>query len=222
MHATHLFRLSVVAMVVLVHRARSDEAPKTLTLFDGKTLDGWKKTDFSGAGEVKVENGAIVMKAGESMTGITCARKDLPTSNYELIYEAQRLEGGDFFAAATFPVGKNFITLVNGGWGGTVTGLSSLGGADASENETGHFYKYESKKWYTFRVRVTGEVIRCWIGKDKVVDISHQDRHVGTRIETRGNQPLGFATWESTGALRRIDVRPLTPEEIKETNKDAK
>ena len=222
MYASHLFRLSVVALVVFLNAWRADEAPKTRSLFDGKTLDGWKKTDFSGAGKVIVENGAIVMKAGESMTGITCSRKDLPTSDYELIYEAQRLEGGDFFAAATFPVGKNFITLVNGGWGGTVTGLSSLGGADASENETGHFYKYESKKWYTFRVRVTDEIIRCWIDKDKVVDISHQDRHVGTRIETRDNQPLGFATWETTGVLRRVDVRSLTPEEIKETNKDAK
>ena len=55
-----------------------------------------------------------------------------------------------------------------------------------------------------------------------MVDITHQDRHVGTRIETRLNQPLGFASWETTGALRKIEVRTLTPDEVKETNKDAK
>ncbi len=222
MNASQPIRLTTAAFFLSLSIANAAEPPKPLVLFDGKTLDGWKKTDFSGAAEVKVVDGAIVLKAGESMTGITSTRKDLPTTDYELVYEAQRRDGGDFFAAATFPVGKNFITLVNGGWGGTVTGLSSLGGADASENETGHFYKYESKKWYTFRVRVTDEVIRCWIDKDKVVDISHQDRHVGTRIETRSNQPLGFATWETTGALRKIEVRALTPEEVKETNKEAK
>ena len=102
--------------------------PRKLVLFDGKSLDGWKKTDFSRAGEVKVEDGTIVMEAGEPMTGITSTRKDLPTTDYELSYEAMRLDGDDFFAAATFPVGKSYITLVNGGWGGNVTGLSSLNG----------------------------------------------------------------------------------------------
>ena len=223
MRTRSFFRFVIAALFVgLPNTVNADEPSKTLVLFDGKTLDGWKKTDFSGAGQVKVENGSIVMKSGESMTGITSTRKDLPTSNYELKFEAERLVGGDFFAAATFPVGKNFITLVNGGWGGTVTGLSSLGGADASENETGHFYKYESRKWYTYRVRVTDEVIRCWIDKDKVVDINHRDRHISTRIETRTNQPLGFASWETTGALRKIEVRTLTADEVKDTNKDVK
>src|SRR5439155_17156027 len=89
-----------------------------LILFDGKSLDGWKKTDFAHAGDVKVEDGQIIMNAGSSMTGITSTRPDLPRTNYELSYEAMRLIGGDFFAAATFPVGKSYITLVNGGWGG--------------------------------------------------------------------------------------------------------
>src|SRR5437764_12492650 len=102
------------------------------------------------------------MGRGGSMTGITSTRKDLPSTNYELTYEARRLGGSDFFAAATFPVGKSYITLVNGGWGGHVTGLSSLGGADASENDTGTSFTYRDKTWYKFRVRVTDAVIRCW------------------------------------------------------------
>ena len=86
-------------------------------LFDGKSLEGWKKADFFNAGEVKVEEGRIVISPGRSMSGITSTHFDLPTTNYELSYEAMRLEGRDFFAAATFPVGKSFITLVNVGWG---------------------------------------------------------------------------------------------------------
>ena len=190
-----------------------------LVLFDGKSLDGWKKTDFFRAGEVKVEDGTIVMSVGGSMTGITSTRQDLPKTNYELTYEAMRLSGRDFFAAATFPVGNSFVTLINGGWGGSVTGLSSLNGADASENETGRFFEYQDKTWYKFRVRVTDEVIRCWIDEKEILAVDHSGMQVGTRIETRENQPLGFATWETSGAVRKIEIRLLSPAEVAATPK---
>jgi Domain of Unknown Function (DUF1080) len=194
-------------------------APKKIVLFDGKTLDGWKKTDFYHAGEVKVEDGRIILAAGASATGITTTRQDLPRTNYELTYEAMRTGGVDFFAAATFPVGSSYITLINGGWGGHVTGLSSLNGMDASENETTNSFKYEDKTWYRFRVRVTGAVIRCWVGDKEVVAVNHEEKRVGTRVESRSSEPLGFATWKTGGALRDIEVRPLTPDEIAATNK---
>ncbi len=193
-------------------------AEATVVLFDGKSLEGWRKTDFSGAGEVKVEDGSIVMAEGRSMTGVTTNRKDLPTTNYELSYEAQRTKGSDFFAAATFPVGKSFITLVNGGWSGSVTGLSSLDGADASENDTTTFVKYQENTWYLFRVRVTDERIQCWVDDEQIIDVEHRDRHVGTRLETYANQPLGFATYETTGQLRKVAIKKLTPEEVAATN----
>jgi hypothetical protein len=193
--------------------------PGTMALFDGKTLDGWKKTDFHDAGEVKVEDGRIVLAAGAPMTGITTTRKDLPRTDYELTYEAMRTAGGDFFAAATFPVGDSCITLVNGGWGGFVTGLSSLNGMDASENETTRTIKYENGKWYRFRVRVTADVIRCWVDDKEVIAVEHKEKHVRTRVEVRANEPLGFATWKTGGALRKIEVRPLSAAEVAATSK---
>ena len=145
--------------------------------------------------------------------------QDLPRTNYELRYEAMRLEGSDFFAAATFPVGKSFITLVNGGWSGGVTGLSCLDGMDASENDTTRSFRYQNKTWYHFRVRVTDKMIRCLIDDKEIIAVAHHDRRVSTRIETRRNEPLGFATYDSTGAVRHIEIRPLTGPEIAETDK---
>ena len=130
-----------------------------------------------------------------------------------------RLSGRDFFAAATFPVGNSYVTLINGGWGGSVTGLSSLNGADASENETGRFFEYQDKTWYKFRVRVTDEVIRCWIDGKEILAVDHSGMQVGTRIEIRENQPLGFATWETSGAVRKIEIRLLSPAEVAATPK---
>jgi hypothetical protein len=158
------------------------------------------------------------MNVGGPMTGITATRQDLPKVDYELTYEAMRFSGVDFFAAATFPVGASHITLVNSGWGGNVTGLSSLNGMDASENETTQAIKYANKTWYRFRVRVTASVIRCWIDDKEIVAVNYKDQRVGTRIETRANEPLGFATWETGGALRKIEIRLLAPAEIAATN----
>jgi hypothetical protein len=196
----------------------AQDEPRKDVLFDGKTLDGWKAADFYGAGEVSVQDGAILMKRGTKMTGFTTTLKDLPTTNYELSYEARRIDGNDFFAAATFPVGNSFITLVNGGWGGSVTGLSSLDGSDASENDTSRFFKYENGKWYRFRVWVTDKTIRAWVDDTAVVRVNIEARHVSTRIETRRNQPLGFATYESTGSIRAIEIRPLSAKEVEESN----
>lgn len=215
---------AIAILAVLMTSLGADQpekAPdKPIVLFDGKTLDGWKKTEFFRAGVVQVVDGVLVMAPGRAMTGITTTRQDLPTTNYELSYEAKRITGSDFFAAATFPVGKSFVTFVNGGWGGNVTGISSLNGSDASENQTNTFVKYESRIWYKFRVRVTDQTIVCQVDDKQIIDLDYRGLQLGTRIETRPNQPLGFATYESTGALRNIEIRPLTPAEIKAARKE--
>ena len=56
-------------------------------LFDGKTLKGWKVTNFGGEGEVSVQDGCITMEFGSSLTGITC-QGELPTADYEISLEA--------------------------------------------------------------------------------------------------------------------------------------
>jgi hypothetical protein len=216
----------LAACLGLVAATLADEpapAPPARPLFDGTTLDGWKKTPFYGADaiDVRVEDGAIVLPVGKSMSGVTATVEDLPKSNYELSYEAMRTEGSDFFAAATFPANDGFLTLVNGGWGGNITGLSSLDGADASENETTVGYKYRDRTWYRFRVRVTEVAVRCWIDDKEIVKVDVRDRHLGTRIQVRASQPLGFATWESAGLVRKVAVRALTPAEVAENAVEA-
>lgn len=209
--------LSAVIPTAAAQGSDDATAPAPLVLFDGETLDGWEATDFYKPGEVVVEGGAIVLglsPASGGMTGITSTRTDLPRTDYELSYRAKRVSGRDFFAAATFPVGETYLTLVNGGWGGTVTGLSSIDGADASENLTGTFQEYENGTWYAFKVRVTDASIRCWVDDEGLVTFDPQGHHLGTRLETSFNQPLGFATWETSGAIKDIVIRPLSPEEV--------
>jgi hypothetical protein len=184
-------------------------------LFDGKSLDGWKSADFFKHGKVHVADGTIVMEKGDRMTGVTYTRKDFPKIDYEVTLEGKKLAGNDFFCTTTFPVGDSFCSLVVGGWGGRVVGLSSVGGVDASENETRREMGFETGKWYRIRIRVTAKRIEAWIDAKQVVDLDSEGRKISTRIECIPNRPFGICTWDTAGAVRDIRVRLLTDEEKK-------
>ena len=133
-------------------------------LFNGTDLTGWKETDYAGRGNVKVENGELHIENGLVITGVTFANSAvLPKTNYEISYQAKRVNGSDFFALLTFPVGDKHASFVTGGWGGAVTGISSINSMDASENDTTVYLKYNQDQWYTFRLRVTPENLSVWM-----------------------------------------------------------
>ena len=136
--------LLIPATALAQQPAAKDQAQ---ALFDGKSLEGWKITEFGGEGEVKVEEGQIVMKMGQPLTGITWKAGDqLPKDNYEITLSAMKRKGDDFFCCLTFPVGDSHASFVVGGWAGTVVGLSNIDGLDASENETTKYEKFDANK----------------------------------------------------------------------------
>ena len=183
---------------------------KPEVLFDGKTLDGWELTSFGGEGDCYVEDGAIVLEAGDPVTAINLPEDyDLPTGNYELLVEAKRVEGTDFFATLTFPVGDSFCCLVVGGWAGTLIGLSSIDGEDASMNETRTLKKFEDDRWYRIRLRVAEDNISAWIDDESVVDLRTVGRKVSLRSEMVPCRPLGIATYITTAAVRKVELLRL-------------
>ena len=178
-------------------------------LFDGKTLTNWQPTKFFGEGPVKVEDGQIILETGKDLTGITWSGAPLPTTNYELTLQAMRVEGQDFFAGVTFPVGDSFCSLILGGWGGSVVGLSSINGMDASENDTSQSIEFEQKRWYNVRIRVTPARIEAWLDDKQIVSQTLRGVKVDTRIEVVPSQPLGIASWRTKAALRDVRIREL-------------
>ena len=185
-------------------------------LFDGKTLDGWKKTNFGGEGEVLISDGEIRMDFGSSMSGITYTGS-LPTIDYEIQLQAQRVDGIDFFCGLTFPVEDSFCSFIVGGWAGSVVGLSSIDGNDASENDTTRYMSFETGRWYQIRIRVTGRRIQAWIDGKRVVDQNIVGRTISTRNEVDLSQPMGISTWETRAALRDIQIRQLRSRSDRET-----
>ena len=92
-----------------------------------------------------------------------------------------RVQGNDFFASLTFPVGDSFCTWVTGGWGGDIVGLSSIDGWDASDNETRSYFNFENGRWYALRLQVTDDRIMAWIDEQPIVDVDITGRAIGLR-----------------------------------------
>ncbi len=181
-------------------------------LFNGRDLSNWEVTDFVARGPVTVVSNIIVMGAGGIMTGINWTNGPLPTNNYEISLDAMRSDGSDFFCGLTFPVGESFCSLILGGWGGSMTGLSSLDDLDASENETSKSLFYEMGRWYHVRLQVTPAKITTWLDQDKIIDAKIAGRKISLRpgpIEF--SRPLGLATYQTGAKIKNLQLRLIEP-----------
>lgn len=179
-------------------------------LFDGESLSGWESTRFGGEGSVRVKDGTIILGSGDSLTGITW-KEAFPETDYEVSLDAQRVRGSDFFCGLTFPVGGSFCSLIVGGWGGSVIGISSVDGLDASENETNRLKRFENGHWYKVRVRVASSKIVAWIDTEQIIDLVTRERQLNVRPEVRLSRPFGIAAWQTTAALKNIRLKyPIT------------
>jgi hypothetical protein len=185
-----------------------EDGSKFNSLFDRRSLGNWKVTDFGGQGEVFVKDGQLHLEAGSPLTGVTF-RREVPRTDYELVLEAQRVSGTDFFCGLTFPVEDSFCSLILGGWGGAVVGLSNIDGQDASDNETNQIIAFKSGQWYSVRLRVARSAITVWLDGKEIISASTAGHEIGIRPEVSLSRPLGIASFQTHAAIRRIGLRRL-------------
>jgi hypothetical protein len=211
-----LTALSLVSISLPVISQTPEQEPSAKTewvLFDGKSLNDWEMVDMGGSGEVTLEGGQLIINQGDSLSGAVYKKvEELPLINYEITLQAKRLQGVDFFCGLTFPVGdlKKCATLVCGGWGGSVTGISSIDDMDASSNATGTYQRYEDNKWYSFRLRVTAENISAWLDDKQIVDQDIKDRKVSLREgPIDAYMPLSITTFNTMAAIKNVRMKAL-------------
>jgi hypothetical protein len=192
----------------------ADKSSVVVSLFDGQTLNGWKPSDFAANGgaevDTKFEGGpVIIVDQGEVLSGVTYTNP-VPRVDYELSLEAMKLNGSDFFCGLTFPFQKAHATLVLGGWGGGVVGISNIDGSDASENETTKYLRFDKNVWYRVRVRVTAAKIEAWLDDEKIADVETDGKRIDMRAgEIESAIPLSLSTYQTRAAYRKIVVKPL-------------
>lgn len=220
----------------------NDKAAKTPWI----SLTGqWKACEFGGDGDVTFKDGVIKMDYGDPITGVrwegpfdsdkknsdekqgdkkTAATKksnrSLPRDNYEIRWQCRRDRGFDFLCAFTFPVADKYASLVMGGWGGGITGISSIDGQDASDNDTTMFLAFDNDQWYSARVRVDQAMITVWVDGTKLFDHPRKGYEFDIRFEMDPCTPLGIANFESDSQIRNIQIRRLHRSEIPTNEKD--
>jgi hypothetical protein len=196
------------------HRAAEEHGP-WLALQTPATAAAWSVVSFGGEGEVEFLEDGVRLGFGVALTGVRWDADGLPDGaalprdGYELELRATRLGGNDFFCGLSFPVGDGALTLVLGGWGGSLVGLSCLDGADASSNETTCFRRFESGREYAVRVRVADGRVRAWLDGERVVDAVVAGRRCELRAEIVPGGPFGLAAFQTAAELRGLRLRRL-------------
>jgi hypothetical protein len=189
--------------------------PKQWALMEGAPAAAWQQAGIPEEGQIAVKDGNLEIGIGAPMTGAKFTAWDqavLPGTSYTIRYETMRVEGRDIFGMCTFPVSSHeaHATFVIGGWGGTVTGLSSLDFLDASENATRAEQAFQHGVWYAVRIEVRPEDIRVWINDRPVVNASIKGKKVSLRPGDIDHcLPFGFATWGTKAKVRRVFVAVL-------------
>ena len=202
-------------------RSIEDLGPgKWQSLFDGKTLSGWRRVEtFSGAnlrwgdgqgGDVRIENGRMLLDCGRPLTGIAWTG-EFPTENYEVALEAMRVSGENDCPRVIFPVGAKWCKLVVAGHGNSVVGLGLVDGRRQDGNMTTRRTGIVNNRWYEVQLRVTTATIEMWLDGRKLIDLARAGHHF-TVIDGYPREVFGLYTWGSVISLRNIRLRRLKPE----------
>jgi hypothetical protein len=176
-----------------------------------ETLAPEKWVGIEGAADLAWHDESRCMRigVGTDLNGVRWTGP-LPTVPYVMELEARRMSGSDFFCGLTFPVrsGSESVSLILGGWGGSLVGISSIDGMDASENSTASQYDFENQRWYRIRLEVGAERIQVWIDDKQVVDAHTEGQKLSLRLgPIEECAPLGLATWETSAEVRGVKWR---------------
>lgn len=205
-------------LVVLLSACRPVEkvsGPSSWSLLEAELATAWQPAGIPEEGMVQVESAELSVGIGLPMTGAKFTSWNLaglPDTDYVIDYETMRAEGEDIFGMCTFPVGSHqaHATFVIGGWGGTLTGISSIDFKDASENQTRGEQTFENDRWYRVRIEVRPDTLRAWVDDRPVVNASIKGRQVTLRPGFIDHcLPFGFATWNTRAKIRRVVIRRL-------------
>lgn len=193
----------------------SESKPQRWEMLEAAMLPQWETVAIEGAGKPQMGPGEFVLPEGAPMTAVRFGGWEamgLPVVDYAIEYEAMRVAGQDFFGAVTFPIRslKTCATLVNGGWGGGLVGISNIDEQSANENATRSEHRFVNGQWYRFRLEVRSEEIKGWLDGRLIINASLKARTISLRAgDIEQCAPFGLATYGTTGKVRGLVVEAL-------------
>ena len=180
------------------------------------SVTSWKEADYAGSGAVTFNNDELEILMGEQLSGVAW-KDNLPGRiDYQIEFMAMKIDGSDFFCGLTFPYKDDACSLILGGWGGGVVGISSINGQDASDNETTDYMKFEDDRWYEIKVRATQDKIVAFLDNRKIVDLNTKDRQIDIRFGVEEFLPLGIATYQTSAKFKNLKWTTLGQPAVKD------
>lgn len=183
------------------------------TLLNGKDLTGWEVVedyDFKNHGPIEVKKGVLKLSKGQPASGVR-VKGAFPKMNYEVEFEVRRVEGSDFFCGLTFPINDTYCTLIIGGWGGGIVGLSNIDTMAAVENETTRYLEVEDQRWYHVALTVSQEQIQVWIDHQEYANVKTKEHKFDIWWEQEPARPFGLVSWNTSSEFRNLRIKPVAP-----------
>jgi hypothetical protein len=203
-----------LTMALLGTVASADE-DGFVSLFDGKTLEGW--TQRNGLATYRVEDGAIVGKtAKNSPNSFLCTNKAF--CDFELLFDVQVDEGLNSGVQVRSRSSKDYKNeRVHGpqveievapGESGYIYGEATGRGWLSQNRDVKDAYKND--QWNTYRVLAVGPRIQTFINGRQVADLtdetSSQCGFIGLQVHGVGDRGPFEVRW------RNIKIKDLAPE----------
>lgn len=204
-------RVSVLATLVLLLAAsvRAEDSQDWVSLFDGKTMDGWKASE--NAGSWKVEDGALVAFGPRSH--LFYVGDDKPFVNFEFSADVMTMPGSN--------AGIYFHTrFQETGW--PKYGYEAqVNNTHRDPKKTGSLYAVENvlkapakdNEWFTESIKVQGKRIVIKVNGKVVVDYTEpDDKQAGkdfTRILDKGTFAFQAHDPKSKVLFKNVKVRRL-------------
>jgi formylglycine-generating enzyme required for sulfatase activity len=180
------------------------------SLFDGKTLDGWrvvKGANFGETPQVTPRGGLLVFERGGPDIAVSWTRP-FPTTGYELSLECRLDVIGEGWCVI-FPVGDSHCRLVVGGWRGSVAGLDLLDGREARDNDTTKRVQSVAGRWSTAVLRVTEKRVQASLDGRVIVDQTREGHTFGLDRYSDAVKPFGLYVIRTTASMRNIRLRHI-------------
>ncbi len=209
-----LFAMGLIACGAPTETNKKPQPPLT----PKSNLEPWSEVlAFAGSGQVFAKNGILTLGQGEALSGVTFALSDhtaypFPLVDYEITLKARRTRGSDIFCALTFPYKdlNTCATLIVGGWGGGLVGISSISELDASENETTAFVKFKNDQWYDIKLTVKDDYLMTHIDGAIVINYPLNKKPLSLRPgDIDSCAPLGLASFASNAEIKDMKITPL-------------
>ena len=201
--------------------ANTSIADEFVSMFDGKTLDGW--TQRNGTATYRVENNTIVGKTADgSPNSFLCS--DRLYDNFELLFEVKvddRLNSGVQIRSTTKdgdPQGRvngPQVEIEASGANGAEAGYlygEAAGGWMTPESDRKPHKHFKDGQWNAYRVLADGPNIKVWINGELISDLtdeakfeSHPKGFIGLQVHGIGQ---GQGPYEV--AWRNLKIREIS------------